>query len=231
MHSRTGTWALGWLLLFGCAGCGDDDEKPALQTKDEDGGVSGRGGTGGSGGGGSGGGGSGGQGAQGGSGGAPSGGRGGGGGHAGNAGAADGGRGGSGGRGGTDETEPACSITRSSLEEWCSDARAHCDLSFDDQLGRLCDEGISCQSNCPHLGVGTNSCGGSSVVAIYGSDVFYITWHYDGQARIVGAELTEGNRCIIDGQLAPVRHLYGAECKRTDGHAATCPAPAADGGI
>ena len=237
MHSRTAAWALGSMLLFGGAACGDDDEKPAPQTKDQDAGVSGRGGAGGStgagsGGGGSGGGGSGGHGGQGGSR-TPGGGRGGGGGYAGNAEAgSDGGRGGIGGKAGTDDPEVACSITRSSLEEWCSDDEEHCDLRFDDQFDRLCDEGMRCSPpfTCVHIGVGSNSCGGSSVSATYGGDAYVVTSHYDAQARLVGVEATRGNQCVIGARAAPARHLYGAECKLSDGRAAVCPTPAADGG-
>jgi hypothetical protein len=125
-----------------------------------------------------------------------------------------------------------CSLTRDSLQKWCGESEANCDLSADEQFGRLCREQSECGTSlaCVHIGRGSNSCGGPSFSATYGVDVAQVTRHYDAQGQLVGTEVALGNRCMVDMHLAPERFVYGAECKLSNLHAAEC-FPAADGGM
>jgi hypothetical protein len=202
MHSRTGTWMLSVALLLGSVGCGDDDD-----LRPTDAGVS-RGGRGGSGGGGKGGGG-----------------KGGGGGYAGY---------GGGGKGGTGTGQSGeCGVTHHSLDEWCRRAESHCELmTFDQQLREVCRGRIGCTSelSCVQISLSANSCGGTSIQAVYGIDATLVIQHYDQQGRRVGAEYIYGNTCRSPMRSDDRRLVYGAECERSGFKTAQCPDPAADGG-
>ena len=135
---------------------------------------------------------------------------------------------GTGGRGGTGGPPPRdCRAKAFPLDAWCEGGRWDCGRSQSEWLNSLCESRHACAGSftCTRIVVGPNSCGGSSILAIYGIDSRSVMYHYDAAGELVGV-LEKTQACPWDQG----GHRYGAECSAETSESAKCPDLDADGG-